>query len=278
MEKRFALLGLTLFVVAFAFLAYRGEFGFGPYSGSSGLEAVTCPENALVVVTGGQSNTANSLSDPVEGRADLPAFMFIDGDCYPISDPVVGATDRRGSLWTQLAHQLVADIDQPVVFINGAVGASSFSNWTDLRSGFLPRLQYQVDLAAEQNLVPHLVLWHQGETDATDTNASQAEFADRMTALVDAIFSELRLDPNAKLILMSATTCGWNLDVGNERLARAQADIADVDPRVLFGGNTDQFGAAYRYDGCHFNGRGRDAINEQLLPVILDFVRNRNAT
>ena len=55
-----------------------------------GYVAAPCPAAAIVIVTGGQSNAANALSDPLPVDPAAQAFMFHNGACYRQRDPVLG--------------------------------------------------------------------------------------------------------------------------------------------------------------------------------------------
>src|ERR1700688_231528 len=66
-----------------------------------------CPPHAFVIVAIGQSNAANYVSPIAKRIAEIPAFNFLDGRCYRIEDPLLGATGGRlGSLWTVFAQRL----------------------------------------------------------------------------------------------------------------------------------------------------------------------------
>lgn len=221
---------------------------------------VPCPEGALVIVTGGQSNAANSISEPISENNDVPAFQWFEGQCFPLSDPLIGLTDKRGSLWTALGHEIAAT--QPVVFVNSAVGATSYRAWLDRRSGFLPRLEKSVESAQLAGMTPSLILWHQGESDG-GRNDVRSEYRSDLTKLTSQLS---RMAPEATIILYQASICGSYPPV--EALRQAQADVARANPLIILGPDTDKIGDSGRADRCHFNALGRTLIVAQTLDLL----------
>jgi len=226
-----------------------------------------CPIDPIVIVTGGQSNAANELSDAVDARTDLPAAMFYKGQCYPLADPLLGATGHRGSLWAALGHRLASETKRAVVFINGAITATTFEHWLAPDSGYLERLETAVREARAVGLKPHILLWHQGESDAL-ARIAYAKHAERLNRLVTALLTRIIPSPDARLVLFRASVCTGARAAGNPELVAAQTEVASHHVRVVLGPDTDRLGARFRYDGCHFNDRGRDAVVEATLDVI----------
>lgn len=127
-------------------------------------EHTRCPETATVILTGGQSNAANSVSVPIASTSEIAAFQWYQGECYLLSDPLLWVTGSQDSIWSGLGQELARD--QSVISINTAVGATSYRAWLDRRSGYFQRVSDAVNEASWQGLVPDLVFWHQGESDA----------------------------------------------------------------------------------------------------------------
>lgn len=227
---------------------------------------VACPDPraALVLVTGGQSNAANTLPTPLPPQPGV--FTFFDGACYATQDPVLGATGTGGSLWTQLGGALEAATGRPVVLVHGAVGGSTYADWLDPRSGYLDRLLRRVADLREAGFEPDWILWHQGETDAAARVVEVAALGGEIAALGRRL---LDAAPEARLYLFQTSRCvGAIRAEGRPEVLAAQAAAVAALPRSELGMDTDALGPEHRFDGCHFNARGRDAIVEELVPAL----------
>jgi hypothetical protein len=234
----------------------------------TGYLPAECPPHSFVILAGGQSNAANSLSDPLDARENLPAFMLHGGHCYRLADPVLGATDHRGSLWTALGHR-IAERGVPVVIIATGVGATTFADWVEPRSGYLSRTRAEIDAARARGVEVNVVVWQQGESDAKlDRDQRRHEAA--LEALVDALYDRLALPATTRTVLFRSS-----IDRGRPPkpvlIAAIDAVIAR-DPRLIAGPETDRLGPRFRYDGGHFNARGRDRIVDETLTILMPVI------
>ncbi|EIE49068.1 hypothetical protein C357_20897 [Citreicella sp. 357] len=236
---------------------------------------VACPDPAAtrVLVTGGQSNAANTNTKAATLPPDADVYAWFNGVCWRGTDPMPGAQGSGGSLWPPLGAALSKGLGQPVLFINGAVGGSQVGDWLDLRSGYLDALLGRIAAARAQGYAPELILWHQGESDANvmpDTARGRAA----MRAQFDALIAQLlAATPDARLYLFQASKCiGPRRADGVEAMRAVQRAVADATPRVIAGLNTDSFGNDYRWDTCHFNSLGRDAVVARITPQIMDLL------
>jgi hypothetical protein len=226
---------------------------------------VACPDpaKALVIVTGGQSNSANANSSPSASQPGQGAFDWYGGACYVSQDPVPGATGTKGSLWPEIGVDLAQRLDRPVLMIHGGIGGSQIADWLDDRSGYLASLTTQIAGARAAGFEPDLVLWHQGETDAA-RHPDRKALAGRLGALMDRLLTEL---PAAEVYLFQASKCvGRKREEGVEAVRAAQKEIAASRQMVVAGFDTDSLGNDYRWDTCHFNSLGRDAIRKAIGP------------
>lgn len=246
------------------------------FEDTGGLRSIPCPKDAFVIVTGGQSNAANHLSDPVDASPDLPAYMFFRSRCYPLQDPVLGATGNRGSLWTRLGLRLAAETRRSVVFINGGVTSTAFRDWTIHPTGYFERLHATVKDAAAAGLRPNLVIWHQGESDAHRA-ADTATFAAELDDLLHRVRRDLVPDPRRPILLFKTSVCAGNRLNPNTALREAQRRAAETHEGVLIAMDTDTLGKRDRYDDCHFNARGREAIVDHLTGQIAPLIRDIGA-
>ena len=238
----------------------------------AGYARAPCPADALVIITGGQSNAANALSDPLPVDPAAQAFMFHGGACYRLRDPVLGASkapaDGRGggSLWTALGSALSLRTGKPVVFINGAVGGTQLGDWLDDRSTYLERLLANVAGARKQGLVPAYVLWVQGETDAMAL-LPPAEFTSQINQLI-ARFDAVGLVPKtAPWVVYRSTHCLQRRGNGPE-IDAAVAALAARSDRIILGPAASDLDDDHRRDGCHFNALGREALTADVLAIL----------
>lgn len=223
------------------------------------------PGETVVLVTGGQSNASNVV--PVLHEVEGDVSVWFDGRCFPASDPVLGATSDRGSLWSVLGDRLAGDLGRPVLLIAGAIGGTQFADWTDSRSGYYDALMQRVAHAREAGFQPDMILWHQGETDAAAERDMAALKAD-VTELTRRLLSDI---PEAPLYLFQASRCmGSNRVNGVPAVVEVLQAVAAGNPRIVTGMNTDVLGRDYRWDQCHFNSMARDEIVARIAPDLAE--------
>lgn len=234
----------------------------------TGNVRLPCPGgDPLVIVTGGQSNAANSF-DPVGDAAPVKdAYMFFDGHCYALRSPVLGTTGKYDSLWPLLGARIVAHTQRPVVFINGAVGGSQLGDWLDDRSHYRQWLLDRMQDAHAIGLTPDLILWIQGETDAA-ARIEPSLYVDQMRKLVSR-FDKEGPAGQAKWVLYRSTRCKERPNNGPD-LERALTAFAGKfpDDRIFIGPHASRLDNRFRRDQCHFNSRGRDRLVDETMKVI----------
>lgn len=234
---------------------------------AEGRVPVECPDpaEALVIITGGQSNAANVNTRLSETPPEDRVAVWFEGECWPAADPILGTPGQGGSLWPPLGAGLSETLQRPVLFINGAVGGTQVSDWLDARSGYRASLLKRVEAARAAGFEPDLVLWHQGETDAGsewDMDLVETQFRTLADGLLEAM-------PQARLYLFRASKCiGAHRAQGVEGIRNAQTAVAESRDRIIAGFDTDTLDNEYRWDTCHFNSVGRDAIVARLVPEL----------
>lgn len=234
-----------------------------------GRAPVACPDpaEALVIVTGGQSNAASTHSGPPVALAPRErVHTFFDGDCFVTRDPVLGASGNLTSIWPMVGRELAQRQDAPVVFVHGALGGTQAADWTDDRSGYFDFLEARVAEAAARGFEPDWIVWHQGETDAAVLDSAEQvrrvydELTGRLLRMADASAGE-----GARIYLFRASVCsGARRSAGFPHLIEGMTDVARRNVRVHAGMNTDRLGRDFRHDGCHFNSAGKMRIVERL--------------
>jgi len=119
---------------------------------------VVCPKptaKTMVLLTFGQSHAANNVESRYTSGPN--AFMFSDGHCYHLADPVIGADGDDGSVWSRLADMLMAtsQYDQ-IIVVPTARSGSSVKQWAPEGTSthvFSPRF------GAQQRTVFPLLIW-----------------------------------------------------------------------------------------------------------------------
>ena len=230
---------------------------------------VECPDgDALVIVTGGQSNAANSYGPIQPFEPDPRTAMAFNGRCYALTTPVLGATGRGESLWPRLGAELVATYDRPVIFINGAVGGSQVSDWLDRRSSYLNRLAAQIKEARALGFEPDLVFWIRGETDAA-VQVDPKDFARDLANVKQAIEVDAAMPEGvAQWVFFRSTRCLDRPNNGPELEAAMAALAAPKDDAIHLGPSLTTFSDELRRDKCHLNAAGRDQLVEDTLQFL----------
>lgn len=227
------------------------------------------PKRAIVLVTGGQSNAANSNSKASETQAGDNVVTWHEGRCYIARDPVPGAAGTMGSLWPLMGLNLARSTGRPVLLVNGAISGTQVNDWLDPRSGYYEALTKRVVQARSAGYEANVILWHQGETDAlVDIDV------DALTRDLQRLTQKLLNDmPQAKLYLFRASKCiGEKRKDGVQAVTTIQTLAAKGNERIVQGLNTDTLDNDNRWDGCHFNSRGRDRIVELVVPEISSLI------
>ena len=243
-----------------------------PTPDPSGRQGVPCPApgEALVIVSGGQSNAANSNSALDATTPDERVMTWFDGACYATEDPVLGATSLGGSLWPAFGRALVAESGRPVLFLHTAVGGTQVVDWLAEESGYLNSLRTRVEGLRAAGHEPDWILWHQGETDANVIEDGEAFRA----ALTDLSGQLLEIAPKARMYMFRASRCiGSKRENGVAMIRDAQTAVAEANPRIEAGMNTDELGPDFRRDGCHFNSMGRREVVARAAPDLLKLHR-----
>ena len=235
---------------------------------------VSCPDpkDAAFVVTGGQSNAANSNSSSYVTRSSHQVVELYHGQCFVHADPVLGATGTRGSLWVEFGDRLAEEIDRDVVFVHTAIGGTQFSDWNDDRSTYFAAFRDRIIDADKAGFSAPIILWHQGETDAGLTS----DFAQFKVDVETLLQRMLDLSPGASIYLFEASRCiGGARQNGVTAITDSLHEVADHMEDVTPGLNTDILDADYRSDGCHFNSLGRHFIAEAAAPEVAEMILTR---
>ncbi|NND66975.1 MAG: hypothetical protein HKN19_05245 [Halioglobus sp.] len=252
---------------------------FQPCGGAPALEcgyrktgdrvAVDCGDyegpGTAVLLTFGQSNSANAGRDRYFPLGDVANFNIHDGRCYKAEDPLLGPDGAGGSVWGVLADKLIArgDYDKVMVIPFG-IGGSALAQWQE--GAYLhPILRHAAQAVREAGVTPTHVLWHQGESDA-GSGTSEADY----TAMFSSLLGKLReYGIEAPVYPAVATHCEMPYferdpayEGGQRTVRAAQAKLPQLEG-VRAGPDTDAIqGLDFRHDNCHFNSKGMQAHSE----------------
>jgi len=267
-------------LVCLAVLAYAGHWAVGEWqyralladraliAGDRDVSVKaeqSCPDpgETLTFVVFGQSNAAN------HGGARLTApddsFDFYDGRCFEGHDPQFSATGKGGSLWPAFARAMRESGEtRPVLMANVAVGNTAISEW--LPSGkHAEFLQAEARALRAEGYRIAAFLFLQGES---DRQTPEGEYRRGLEQLSDMT------GPDAPLIVSNTSVCA--LHEGGETpaaaLSMARAKLADERDTVFIGPDTDALGNRYRYDGCHFNREGLEALGGMWAGKVADIL------
>lgn len=219
-----------------------------------GQQLVSCAaiaaERPVVVLALGQSNAGNHGAANLDGP---PILLLAEGKCVLATDPLPGGTGLGGSIWSRLpGHWSALQVRRKLVVSVLGVDATSIEDWTSQRSPLPKRLSRQLQSMKAVDLMPHAVLWQQGETDARRETSAAAytEGLNKLAAILDQAGSRV------PIVMARSTVCR---SAPNATIRAAMQAQAARDARFVLGPDTDQLlGVDLRADGCHFSVGGLD--------------------
>jgi hypothetical protein len=202
----------------------------------------------MVALTFGQSNSANEGATRYSPRAHV--YNFYQGKCYKATDPLLGATGEKGSVWTRLGEMLVDNgLYSNVIFVSIGVRGTPVSRWKTDGDLFqrIVKIKSQLD---QNNITLTDLFWHQGEMDAK-IGTKKDDYKTMLTDMIDGI---RRLGIDAPLYVAIATRCRGPINVD---IHQAQLELVAERDDILMGSDTDTISDMDdRYDFCHFSDSG----------------------
>lgn len=220
---------------------------------------------ARLIIVLGQGNAESSTQGPAT-RDEL--IRVAGGRCWKVRDPLPGTSGSGSSIWTALSR--VAEVEpRPTrlafaVFTVAELRLSDFVEDGEISAKFK---QFLKD-AADSGLPVAAVLLQQGESDAA-LSTPAARYRDSLIALRTLLDQEGISEP---LVVAHSTRCNSN---PSEPLHRAVLRARESHPSIQVGPDTDTLGAAFRYDGCHFNAAGREAAAQMWMDAIRPILGSR---
>lgn len=230
---------------------------------------VSCPEPSIrlgVVVSFGQSNSANSAGYRVKSEEVPDVINWYEGQCYEAKSPLLGATNTKGEWMSLTAQSLVekGTYDQVIVLSLG-LGGSPVTAWTKGSEANVRLLKSLKEIDKKYTITD--MIWHQGESDLSwkvGVEGYMNSFFSLETSIRD-------IGIHAPLFMSIASYCGGG-DYPNN-VTDAQYRIIDSTLNVVLGVNTDKLISSKMrlIDDCHFNKEGQIVASKALSEKISDF-------
>ena len=247
-----------------------------------------------VFVIAGQSNSANH-GEERQTSATQRVSAFHNGRWQLANDPQPGASGGGGSFIPPFADAMVTRLHVPVGVVALGAGGTSVREWLPVGTPFtnpptvlqnvrrLPSGEWESKGTLYANLVAQLrplglngfraILWHQGESDANQTDPSRTlageSYRGFMELLIRESSRELDWRPPWFVAQVSYHT---SIDTGSSEIRNAQAALWKSGV-ALEGPDSDSLIGAMRENGgkgVHFSGPGLRAHGalwvEKVLP------------
>lgn len=205
-----------------------------------------------VFIITGQSNSANWGESPqVPGDDRVSATTWNHAGWQFAVDPQPIADGGGGSAWPAFGTRFASETGLPVAVMAVGVGGSSVLQWQP-GAALYPRLQAAIKAAGPQGV--RAILWHQGETDASQC-MSTANYSTQLTNVINAS----RNDAGWAVPwgVATASKLPWNNPACEQAINAAQAQVVSGTPSVFAGPDTNgYYGAGLTWDTIHFNAAG----------------------
>jgi hypothetical protein len=207
----------------------------------------------MVALTLGQSNAAN-YSD-VKYKVKRAVYSYNKGELYKANDPLPGASDKGGSVWSVLGDMLIdSSLYDKVIIIPIAEGGTNISCWG---SGNCNKTLIETlkDLKQRNIQLTHVFL-HQGESDNLQ-NTSKETYKNELQKVLKTI-NTYQVNTPFYISIASFHSHAINKPGGiDTNIQNAQKEFINEHRNVYMGAFTDTIiHAIDRYDGIHFSGYG----------------------
>ena len=251
----------------------RGTYDeFGRLAAFPGKHQVECPppgKSVAVLLTMGQSNSANHGEKLYETRHKGRVFNYFGGACYDASSPLLGATGERGEFLTYLADLLVdSGKFSTVILVPSSIGGTPVSRWQ--RDGDLNDMVLNVINEVQEHYRVTHILFHQGEADFRNSTSAKV-YAASFNSMKDSL-REIGVD--APFFVSISTKCGRDARwLPENPTALGQQMVVQGDSRVFLGANTDSLLASgdRTDDECHLSESGQVKTAESFARAIEEF-------
>lgn len=215
------------------------------YSDTSNKIEVDCNKidrkKTMVILALGQGNAANG--GEVKYTPKHNVYNVFGGKCYKADDPLLGATDNKGSVWGRLGDKIIeSGMYENVIIKSIGVGGSPIICWTvnGTGIGYQNRLygNYHARiLEANEELkslglpITH-ILWHQGESDMKN-GTTTVQYKERF---LDMLNSMRKNGIQAPIYVALASRYGRQT---SQAVITAQKELSEEYADIFEGPNTD---------------------------------------
>jgi hypothetical protein len=234
-----------------------------------------------VFVIAGQSNAGNHGRDKQSTKTGLVSTF--DAKIWQVAnDPQPGATGDGGSFAPVFGDAMAEKFGVPVGIVAYAVGGTSVREWLPRGAKFpnpptivanveeLPNGEWQSKGTIYDGFVARMkglgtgrsfraILWHQGESDANQENATRTLAGNLYTRYLEEVIRATRADLGWEVPwLVAQASYHTPADPGSEDIREAQAALWRTGV-ALEGPDTDKLKSEFRASngrGVHFNGAG----------------------
>jgi len=216
-----------------------------------------CPSNSDVIVVLGQSNSANHLIYDDYKKNDH--LNYFNGNCYSLTDPVLGATGENQSIVPALSSKILSN--KPIIFLTNGWSATSITEWSREDSELTSYANKNILEIAKKNNLKYII-WIQGESDRHKNIDYKDHFLKFKKLLLKNLTKEKK--EHIKFIITQTSICR---DIRDIKLNKHQKNLGKMK-NFYTTEVTDNLDINYRYDGCHFNKFGVELITEEISKII----------
>ncbi len=198
-------------------------------------------DRTMVLFVYGQGNAANG--GEVKYNPKYNVLNAYKGKCYKAIDPLLGATDNKGTVWSRLGDKIIESGAYDNVIIKTiAVGGTPIVCWTvnGIGIGYKGRLfgNYHskiLEACNEMNTmgipITH-ILWHQGESD-TINKTTKDEYKESFSNMLNNMRQQ---GIKAPIYVAQASRYGKKT---SKDVIQAQVELSCEREDVFTGPNTD---------------------------------------
>lgn len=223
---------------------------------------VACPQpgpRTMVVALLGQSNAANYAEHRTQAN-DGRISVFYRGQCYEATDPLLGATGFRGSVWPTFAKKMIASGQySQVVLVPAAIGGTDMDSWAP-GGIFWDRVLSRIYQLRGAGLALTHIFISQGEreSDLGKDGVDYQRFA------ID-LLSSLKSETAADVYLATTGRCNRSQNLA---IRRAQQN-ARAATGTFAGPDMDLIGPEHRVRGCHLDDYGVQKVASGWADAVL---------